>query len=124
MPGIKVFKRDPKHDEKVMDAVARAQAEINDRNLEAGIFVIDYADATISGISMRVPRGDLHILNQSGENSLLSGGFGAAVEYPWSEPWKPGPSAADAMQEVFSDSEIAALKEDTAELKGMRDGDG
>lgn len=124
MPAIKVFNRDPKHDDKVRDAVARAMAEVDERHLHAGVFVIDFADATVSGISDRVPEREVLEISRRGENSILAGGFGSSIEYPWSEPWKPGPTADDAMSEVFSDEEIARLKEDTEELKGARDGDG
>lgn len=121
MTAIKVFMADPKHDDKVMDAAARAMAEADAKCLRSGVFIIDFADATVIGISEKVPPYELFHAERPMENSILAGGFGAATPYPWDEPWSPGNSIEDTMAEMFSADELRLIEDDTQELKEARE---
>jgi hypothetical protein len=77
------------HDQHVKELVGVGIEKIARDNMNCGIGVIDFADATVVIISAVIPHGEVFVVNRMEENSILHGGFG---DNPFPKKlWTPAP---------------------------------
>jgi hypothetical protein len=71
----RVYHTDPRHDERVRELIAVGMERIDRLSMNAGIGVIDFADATVVVISQKIPHREVFEVQRPNENSIREGGF-------------------------------------------------